>query len=62
VSLRSRTEKKEVWGGIWERRTYGSGTTRWIRLMAIWIFFFLRSWTSLKEPLGFLTEMGVNRD
>jgi hypothetical protein len=28
VSLRSRTEKKEVWGGIWERRTYGSGTTR----------------------------------
>jgi hypothetical protein len=23
ASLRSRTEKKEVWGRIWERRIYG---------------------------------------
>jgi hypothetical protein len=27
ASLRSTTEKKEVWGGIWERRVYGLGTT-----------------------------------
>jgi hypothetical protein len=27
ASLRARTEKKEVWGGIWERRVYGSWTT-----------------------------------
>jgi hypothetical protein len=26
ASLRSRTEKKEVWGGIWERRVYGLET------------------------------------
>jgi hypothetical protein len=28
ASLRPRTEKAEVWGGIWERRVYWSGTTR----------------------------------
>jgi hypothetical protein len=27
ASLRSRTEKKEAWGGIWERRVYALGTT-----------------------------------
>jgi hypothetical protein len=27
VSLRSRTKKKEVWGGIWERKVYGLETT-----------------------------------
>jgi hypothetical protein len=27
--LRSRTEKKDIWGGIWERRVYGLGTTGW---------------------------------
>jgi hypothetical protein len=25
--LRSRTKKKEVWGGFWERRVYGLGIT-----------------------------------
>jgi hypothetical protein len=26
ASLRYRTEKKEVWGEIWERRVYGLGS------------------------------------
>jgi hypothetical protein len=42
ASLRSRTEKKEVWGGIWERRVYGLRTTGQIGLTAALIF--LRSW------------------
>jgi hypothetical protein len=64
--LRSRTEKKEVWGGIWEGRVYGLRTTWWIGLMAALPF--LRSWTNLKEPLGFFNwedgsvVRGVNRD
>jgi hypothetical protein len=53
--LRSRTEKKEVWGGIWERRVFGLGTKGSIWLIAALVF--LRSWISLKEPLGFLTVM-----
>jgi hypothetical protein len=58
VSLRSRTEKKKGWGGICETRVYGLGTLEWIGLMLVLIF--LRSWTSLKEPLVFLTgRMGV---
>jgi hypothetical protein len=58
--LRSRTEKKEVWGGIWERRVYGLGTLGWIGLMAVLIFFFfLRSWTSHWVFLFLTGRMGV---
>jgi hypothetical protein len=27
TSLRSKTEKKEIWGGIWEKRAHELGTT-----------------------------------
>jgi hypothetical protein len=65
ASLRSRTEKKEVWGGSWNRRVFGLG---WIGLMAVLIFFFFWGLGSSKGDFVFFNRedgslvRAINRD